>query len=126
MGLLGLENLLYFAKNETLKCQSILTNATNPKNGYCFAIVGIHLTKFSFDLFKGETMKKLLINRRFRIELKRQFFDFYCYLFGEFDQFWSNYKPESVMEFPEIFEAVTSIVQEFLNHDLDNSFTIFD
>lgn len=40
MGLLGLENLIYFSKEHTSIAQRILQRSHHPKHGYAFAIVG--------------------------------------------------------------------------------------
>eukprot|EP00126_Sphaerothecum_destruens_P004354 Sdes_comp18133_c0_seq2m7603 len=53
MGLLGLNNLLYFASNYNDIALSILSVASHPVRGYSFAIVGINLTAMLVEMLCG-------------------------------------------------------------------------
>nr|CAG4641917.1 EOG090X0AMT [Eurycercus lamellatus] len=57
MGMLGLENLLYFSKNYTDAALHVLSHSNHPKHGYPFAIVGINLTHMALNLWKDGSAK---------------------------------------------------------------------
>jgi len=106
MGLLGLENLLYFAKNYPGAALHVLSHSHHPIYGYSFAIVGINLTHMSYMLWKDGTAKTHIYNichkpNGYQPNLKH-FHRFYCHLFFEFDKLWLAEKPSSIMEFSRI------------------------
>nr|CAG4634965.1 EOG090X0AMT [Alona affinis] len=101
MGLLGLENLLFFAENYSDAARHVLSHSTHPKHGYSFAIVGINLTHLAFTLWKDGAAKSHIYNMG-RPPALRHFHRFYCYLIFEFDKLWMKENPESIMEFNRI------------------------
>lgn len=75
MGILGLQNLLYFAKEYNSVAKHILSHSHHPKHGfytslqsftptvrYSFAIVGINLTQMAYRLLGDGTAKGHLYN----------------------------------------------------------------
>lgn len=108
MGLLGLENLLYFASNYTDAARHVLSHSNHPNYGYSFAIVGINLTKMAYHLLKDQVLKVHFYNVIKGSPEINDFHYVYCYLFYEFDKFWLSEKPRDIMEFYRIrtkFEA---------------------
>ncbi|KAB0406123.1 hypothetical protein E2I00_000038, partial [Balaenoptera physalus] len=87
MGVLGLINLVYFSEHYTSEAHQILSRSNHPKLGYSYAIVGINLTEMAYSLLKSEALKFHLYN----------FVP--GYLVYEFDKFWFEEKPESIMYF---------------------------
>lgn len=99
MGMLGLTNLLFFSENYTKEACQVLSHANHPKLGYSYAIVGINLTEMAYSLLKSGVLKPHFYNAvPGRPELKH-FHQLYCYLTYEFDKFWIQEEPESIMEF---------------------------
>lgn len=109
MGMLGLENLLYFAAELNGAARHVLGHSRHPRFGYTFAIVGINLTSMAYKLLKSGAAKNHFYNRGAAASRQGQadleaFHKFYCYLVYEFDRFWMHCKPSSIMEFSAISE----------------------
>jgi ELMO domain-containing protein len=103
MGMLGMENLLYFAKTDLAR--HVLSHSLHPVHGYTFAIVGINLTAFATRLLKTNLAKTHFYNLK-RAPTLEDFHKFYCYLFFEFDRLWMDQKPTSIMDFSHIFREI--------------------
>ncbi|XP_036043752.1 ELMO domain-containing protein 2 isoform X2 [Onychomys torridus] len=99
MGILGLINLVYFSEKYTSEAHQILSRSSHPKLGYSYAIVGINLTEMAYSLLKSEALKLHLYNFVPGIPTMEHFHQFYCYLVCEFDKFWLEEEPESIMYF---------------------------
>lgn len=102
MGLLGLENLLFFATEFRTPAQHVLSHSHHPVHGYCFAIVGINLTSLAWVLLRDGSAKSYIYNTSRSLPSLRLFHQFYSYLFYEFDRFWLESKPKDIMEFSNI------------------------
>lgn len=120
MGLLGLENLLYFAKEYNSAAKHILSHSHHPKHGYSFAIVGINLTHMAYRLLNDGSAKSHVFNVTTAshdgdlMPALKHFHHFYCYLFVEFDKFWMSEKPRDVMEFNRIRDLFENNVRTLL------------
>ncbi|NXA47183.1 ELMD2 protein, partial [Nothocercus julius] len=99
MGMLGLVNLVYFSKHYTEEARQILSRSNHPKLGYSYAIVGINLTEMAYSLLKSGALKPHLYNAVSGLPQLEHFHQFYCYLVYEFDKFWFEEEPESIMHF---------------------------
>uniref|UniRef100_A0A1B6DXP2 ELMO domain-containing protein n=1 Tax=Clastoptera arizonana TaxID=38151 RepID=A0A1B6DXP2_9HEMI len=113
MGILGLDNLIYFAEEYPEAVNHVLSHSMHPKYGYAFAIVGINLTSMAYHLFKDGTAKTHVYNVSKSLPSMRIFHQFYCYLFYEFDKFWIEAKPSNVMEFTYIRDKFESNIRTF-------------
>nr|CAG4650365.1 EOG090X0AMT [Sida crystallina] len=106
MGLLGLENLIYFSKNYSGAALHVLSHSHHPKYGYSFACVGINLTHMSYHMWKDGTAKTHVFNACHHTHAEvpdmSHFHRFYCYLYFEFDKMWLSEKPSSIMDFSRI------------------------
>ncbi|XP_018567429.1 ELMO domain-containing protein 2 [Anoplophora glabripennis] len=102
MGMLGLENLLFFATEFKAPAQHVLSHSHHPVYGYCFAIVGINLTSLAWQMLKDGSAKTYVYNTSKSLPSIRLFHQFYSYLFYEFDRFWLECKPRDIMEFSSI------------------------
>lgn len=114
MGLLGLENLLYFATEYTRASNHVLSHSLHPKYGYTFAIVGINLTSMAYYLLKDGSAKTYMFNCKQYLPSINLFHKFYCYLFYEFDKMWIESKPENMMEFSIIFKKFENAIRSEL------------
>jgi len=116
MGLLGLENLLFFSTEYKAAARHVLSHSLHPQFGYAFAIVGINLTSMTYNLLKDGTAKTHLYNICKRMPDLRAFHLMYCYLFYEFDRFWIASKPQDMMQFSFIKEKFESNVRSLLGN----------
>lgn len=112
MGLLGLENLLYFASEYSLAASHVLSHSHHPQYGYTFAVVGINLTSMAYHLLKNGPAKTYMYNYKHSFIDISLFHKMYCYLFYEFDKLWMESKPKNMMEFSVIFEQFESIIKD--------------
>lgn len=113
MGMLGLENLLYFARELNDAARHVLSHSLHPQHGYTFAIVGINLTSMAYKLFKDGAAKTHFYNGSRKCPPVEAFHKFYCYLFYEFDRYWMQCKPSSIMDFSYInLKFETNILQQ--------------
>ncbi|KAH8278873.1 hypothetical protein KR018_010555 [Drosophila ironensis] len=121
MGLLGLENLLYFATAYNDAAKHVLLHSMHPTLGYTYSIVGINLTSMAFKLVKSGAAKthfyNLVVQHRLDFCTMEDFHRLYCYLFFEFDRFWMDSDPRNIMDFGEIYQAFEITKLEALHHD---------
>uniref|UniRef100_S4NI36 ELMO domain-containing protein 2 n=1 Tax=Pararge aegeria TaxID=116150 RepID=S4NI36_9NEOP len=113
MGILGLDNLLYFSTKYTLASHQVLSHSLHPKYGYTYAIVGINLTSMAYYLLKDGSAKTYMFNLKY-VPSVIFFHEFYCYLFYEFDKMWIRSKPENMMEFSIIFKKFENAIRSEL------------
>ncbi|KAH8312272.1 hypothetical protein KR044_010026 [Drosophila immigrans] len=121
MGVLGLDNLLYFASAYNDAAKHVLLHSMHPTLGYTYAIVGINLTALAYNLLRTGAAKTHFYNQ---VALHKQNFstveDFhklYCYLFFEFDRFWMESSPRNIMDFREVYQAFEITKLEALHND---------
>ncbi|KAL4213456.1 ELMO/CED-12 family-domain-containing protein [Rhizopus microsporus] len=60
MGIQGLNDLLFFAEHYPAHARSILEHANDPLQWYPFAIVGINITKFNYQLVESKKLQLYL------------------------------------------------------------------
>lgn len=117
MGLLGLENLLYFAEEYNEAARHVLSHSMHPNYGYTFAIVGINLTSMAYNLLQDGSAKTHFYNLKTKLLRIKHFHRMYSYLFYEFDKFWVECKPTSLMEFSNIHAQFLSHISTQLRDD---------
>ncbi|KAK9882858.1 hypothetical protein WA026_023554 [Henosepilachna vigintioctopunctata] len=115
MGLLGLENLLFFATEYRGPAQHVLSHSLHPVYGYCFAIVGINLTSMALQFLRNGEAKIYFYNTSKCLPTIRLFHQFYCYLFYEFDRYWLECKPVDIMEFSNIKTKFENNIRTYLS-----------
>lgn len=116
MGILGLDNLLFFAEEYPGPANHVLSHSLHPQYGYAFAVVGINLTSMAYHLLKDGAAKTHVYNACKSTPSLRIFHQFYSYLFYEFDRFWLASKPRNVMEFTFIKEKFESNIRSLLSN----------
>lgn len=115
MGMLGLENLLYFASEYEGPARHVLSHSYHPIHGYAFAIVGINLTSMAYNLLKDGTAKTHIFNASKNCcPTLKTFHQLYCYLFYEFDRYWIDSKPQNMMDFSNIREKFENNIRSSL------------
>ncbi|KYM94667.1 PREDICTED: ELMO domain-containing protein 2 [Cyphomyrmex costatus] len=121
MGILGLENLVYFAQEYSSIATHVLSHSNHPRYGYAFAIVGINLTSMALKLLRDGSAKTHIYNSSKTLPTIRAFHRFYCYLFYEFDRFWIESKPSNMME----FSSIQAKFENSIRIALANPLTVF-
>jgi len=116
MGMLGLENLVYFAQEYPSTATHVLSHSHHPRYGYAFAIVGINLTSMALKLLRDGSAQTHIYNSSKTLPTIRAFHRFYCYLFYEFDGFWIESKPSNMMEFSSIQEKFEKSIRTALTN----------
>ncbi|XP_049869973.1 ELMO domain-containing protein 2 [Pectinophora gossypiella] len=111
MGVLGLDNLLFFASEYPQASSHVLSHSLHPKYGYTFAVVGINITSMAYYLLKDGSAKTYMFNAKRHLPSIHLFHRFYCYLFYEFDKLWIESKPQNMMEFSIIFKKFENAVR---------------
>ncbi|XP_076830778.1 ELMO domain-containing protein 2 [Brachyhypopomus gauderio] len=114
MGVLGLVNLVFFSENYTDAARQVLSHANHPKLGYSYAIVGINLTEMAYSLLRSGALKTHFYNTVSGKPHMHHFHQLYCYLAYEFDRFWMEEAPESIMEFNHYREKFHEKVKGYL------------
>ncbi|CAH1777094.1 unnamed protein product [Owenia fusiformis] len=104
MGLLGLQNLVFFVTQFTDTARQVFSHSLHPQMGYSFAIVGINLSHMTYQLMQSGALKTHFYNLVLGKPRIEHFHQVYCYLFFEFDKFWFSEKPRDIMEFNRIKE----------------------
>ncbi|KAF4520038.1 hypothetical protein B566_EDAN008325 [Ephemera danica] len=118
MGLLGLENLLFFASEYRSASARVLQHSHHPQYGYAFAVVGINITSMAYGLLKDGAAKTHVFNVSHSLPNMRLFHQLYSYLFYEFDKFWVDEKPRDIMEFASVRDKFEHNVRQLLaNYD---------
>lgn len=114
MGMLGLQNLIFFGEHYPETARQTLSQSNHPKMGYSYAIVGINLTEMAYSMLKTGILKTHLYNVVSGAPQMHHFHEFYCYLMYEFNRFWFKEKPASIMEFNYYREQFHKRVKELL------------
>ncbi|XP_046390822.1 ELMO domain-containing protein 2 [Ischnura elegans] len=114
MGMLGLENLLYFAREYPKVAQHVLSHSKHPNYGFVYAIVGINLTSMAYYLLRNGTSKTHFYNTCSGVPSLKLFHAMYSYLFFEFDKFWIKERPKNVMQFSIVRDKFEKNLKETL------------
>ncbi|KAH7987028.1 hypothetical protein HPB49_026126 [Dermacentor silvarum] len=117
MGMLGLENLVFFATEYTEVARHVLSHSLHPQFGYSFAIVGINLTSLLYHLLVKGKLKSHVYNAVAERPHVDDFHRVYCYVFFEFDKFWLAEKPADIMEFNRIRDKFEDRLVQMLEKD---------
>lgn len=132
MGILGLVQLAYFSQHRPQRARFILSVLSDPKKYYPFAIIGINITSFVFELIQEYRIQRVLLENlshtvagdinRYEVLPSNDpvcinfglnvFHDFYCLIFEEFYLQWVIMNPESIMSFGSIFDEVKKAVRK--------------
>jgi len=114
MGLLGLQNLLYFSTQHNRHARQVLTHSQHPQLGYSFAIVGINLTSVAVKLLRSGHLRSHFYNSVLDAPSLSDFHSVYVYLFYEFDKFWFAEKPADMMQFNFVLQKFENNISQLL------------
>jgi len=110
MGLLGLQNLVYFAKNRQEDARSVLLCARSPKYEYPFSIAGINLTAMILKMVEARKLS-LYFYTLSEEQCIRCFNDLYCDIFVRFNSFWVASEPVDVMDFGKVQRKFAELLE---------------
>lgn len=101
MGLLGLENILFFTKEYPNSARHLLSHSQHPSYGYTLAVVAINISHMAWKLLENGKAKSHFFNisKIYGYSTVENFHQFFCYLLYEFDKLWITSKPANLMEF---------------------------
>ncbi|KAF9954424.1 hypothetical protein BGZ72_004607 [Mortierella alpina] len=101
MGMLGLDDLVYYAKYYPISSKHALECSHDDVSWYSFAIVGINITAFAVQTLRTRQLQYyLFLNGTDR----SVYHELYCYLFHRFNGYWSALDPKpSIMDFERVF-----------------------
>lgn len=123
MGILGLQQLLFFASEYNDMTKSILSSSNHPVKGYPFAITGINLTSLTLNLMTSSNLRTHFFNLsasstrhedgHFWIQ---DFHQAYVLIFTAFHSFWIKEDPVDVMQFRFVREKFVHRLMSHLSH----------
>ncbi|KAJ3057710.1 ELMO domain-containing protein 2, partial [Podochytrium sp. JEL0797] len=117
MGCLGLDDLVYYAKNHVASFQRVLTASHHSTAWFSMAIVGINITSFTLSLVRQRKLQNFLYKYGVSEDV---YHEFYCYVFDEFEKKWSTGDSNrSVMDFSVVFEELKQVIERRLEHALE-------
>lgn len=110
MGMLGLDDLHYFASTYNIECRQVLESSRHEVSWYSFAIVGINITAWTINMLRTRKLQYLLYRYG---PTKDLYHEIYCYVFVHFNNFWSDRVPSiTVMDFERVFREFTMTLEE--------------
>jgi hypothetical protein len=98
MGILGLHNLLYYARNDTENARTVLFESHHPINWYSFAIAGINFTAELYEQVSTYKHNSLFYNVNSTEDVFRVFNELYIRAFTQFHEYWKQ-QNATVMQF---------------------------
>ncbi|CAG8465132.1 17379_t:CDS:10 [Acaulospora morrowiae] len=108
MGILGLDDLIYYAKHYPESSRNALNCSRRADLWYPFATVGINITSFAIQTLRTRQMQYFLFMYG---TTKEVYHEFFCYLFHSFNLYWiSQEVPTNAMEFQGIFEKFGKMI----------------
>lgn len=114
MGVLALDNLLFFASKHTDAARKVLAHSHHPHFWFSYAIAGINITSLALQFLNEGILRSHFYNCRQGQPTVVDFHQVYCYLFFEFSTFWISEEPESVMEFNRVRDKFAHKVTDLL------------
>jgi hypothetical protein len=125
MGILGLQNLCYFAQNHRSVARQLLSHSNHPRFGYSFAVVGINLTSLLVELFESGSLRVHFYNASSSGQATMEnFHEAYCYVFTEFDCYWREKEPENILAFTRIRDELRTLLKNRLLLDTQTTFLL--
>jgi len=104
MGILGLQNLVYFARTYPEKARSLVE-----KDKYSFAIVGINISSHLLDLCRKGKFNIFFFKHGHRVD---QFHELYSRVSIEFSVFYENANPSSIMDYPLVMKKFLTVIPQ--------------
>ncbi|XP_058968372.2 ELMO domain-containing protein 2 [Pocillopora verrucosa] len=115
MGVLALDNLLYFALKHTPAARKVLSQSHHPHFWFSYAIAGINVTSLALQFLNKGSLRSHFYNCKQGKPTVEDFHEVYSYLFFEFSAFWIKEEPESVMIFNEVRDKFADNIDTLLS-----------
>ncbi|KAF9111417.1 hypothetical protein BGX27_004962 [Mortierella sp. AM989] len=101
MGMLGLDDLVYYAKYYPVSSKHALECSQDEYSWYSYAIVGINITAFAVHTLRTRQLQYFLFLNGTDISV---YHELYCYLFHRFNDYWTTLEPKPIiMDFERVF-----------------------
>ncbi|XP_005095322.1 ELMO domain-containing protein 2 isoform X2 [Aplysia californica] len=117
MGMLGLQQLTFFAVNYPESAVRVFSQSHHPQYGFSFAIVAINITGMGFELLRKRKLRPHFYSSEKAEPDLTDFHHVYCYLLHDFTQFWLSEKPKDIMEFSRLHNKFLKQVKQKLKSD---------
>uniref|UniRef100_A0A914GWU0 ELMO domain-containing protein n=1 Tax=Globodera rostochiensis TaxID=31243 RepID=A0A914GWU0_GLORO len=115
MGMLGLDQLVFFAQFDTANCHRVLSLSYHPTIGFPFTVCGITITALCKELLFDNLLKNHFYNALEQPPLGMDHFhQVYCRVFILFADFWVFVRPSSVMEFNVVKHRFVEHLERYL------------
>ncbi|GFN80734.1 Elmo domain-containing protein 2-like protein [Plakobranchus ocellatus] len=114
MGLLGLEQLMFFSEIYPEQAQKVLNLSHHPNYGFSFAIVGINITEMCLTLLIKRRLKSYFYSIEKPSPGLHDFHSVYCHIFNSFQQHWIAERPKDIMEFGMVRQKYLQHLEIFL------------
>ncbi|KAI8844581.1 ELMO/CED-12 family-domain-containing protein [Chytriomyces cf. hyalinus JEL632] len=102
MGILGLENLIYYARTHPDSFQRVLANSHHPKAWFSMAIVGINISSFVLSMHRQRLLQKFFYKYGVSKDI---YHELYCFIFDSFESRWTSQNESlTVMDFERFFK----------------------
>lgn len=140
MGILGLEQLCFFAQFDVSNAQRCLKISHDPSIGFPFAVCGITITAMCKDLLHEDLLKNHFYNALKTPPTLDNFHQVYCKpflncfhfyistfagrIFTLYCDFWDHERPSSVMMFNLIKQKFVVHLAEYLRRGTANLFEV--
>jgi hypothetical protein len=126
MGMLGLQQLHFFATRKAEVAKLILAEFSTPGRSFPFAIIGINLTRLVLEMLTARRLHEFIIKRFGNLTVNCSLaylegpsndadcvaycvalvHEVYCLVFEEFYLVWVERRPVSIMAFTELYSEV--------------------
>lgn len=114
MGMLGLDQLIFFAQYDVDNCHRVFSISLHPTIGFPFAVCGITITALCKELLFDDLLKNHFYNAMDQPSLSMDHFhQVYCSIFKLFTDYWELENP-SIMEFNYVKHRFVKKLEEYL------------
>ncbi|KAI6195832.1 hypothetical protein M3Y94_01035100 [Aphelenchoides besseyi] len=124
MGILGLENLLFYAEFDAENSRRVMNTSGHHIYGFPFAICGITITALCRQLLLDGLLRNHFSNSSKEAPAIEDFHRVYCRVFNLFGTYWDERQPENVMFFNEIKNQFVQWLEQELKRNQADLFTL--
>ncbi|KAH7728129.1 ELMO/CED-12 domain containing 2 [Aphelenchoides avenae] len=124
MGILGLDQLVFFAQYDVDNCKRVLSISLHPRIGFPYAICGITITALAKELLLDGMLKNHFYNTVREPPTMTNFHQIYCRIFVLFAEYWEHRNPETIMDFNPVKQQFVESIEEYLRHPEANLLNI--
>ncbi|KAI6198268.1 hypothetical protein M3Y99_01892800 [Aphelenchoides fujianensis] len=114
MGILGLENLVFYAQHDAENCRRVLKLSEHEVYGFPFAICGITITALCRELLINGYLRNHFSNSSKEAPTLDSFHHVYCRVFNLFGDYWDERRPANVMLFNEVKNEFVNLLKKYL------------